>query len=1225
MKIIFPILLLVFFCQILTETKAQSLQVAQTNDTAQYPYWIGMMKDPNANFFQTQRAFNLYWQDRPISKGCGWKPFKRWEYNMKSRILPDGTILPPDHTMNAYRDYMNQNDQPGSLAGNWVSQGPFTLPTDKGYEGLGRINAIGFHPTDPNILYIGAPAGGLWVTTVGGNSWTTTTDMLPTLGVSAVVVDPLNPSTIYIGTGDRDAGDAPGVGVMMSTDNGNTWTSANTGMGNVIVGKMLIDPLNHLTIFAATNAGVYKSTDGATTWVKKVAGDFKDLVFKPGNSTVLYAAKGGQFFRSMDSGESWSQITNGLSVAYRGVIGVTPANPELVYFLLTSSDSEYEGIYRSLDGGSTFTQRSNSPNIMDWSCDGSGSGGQAWYDLAIAVDPMNPDIVYSGGVDIWKSTNGGTTWQINAHWYGGCGVPAVHADQHFFGFHPLNNRLYVGNDGGIYWTSNGGTTWNEVSNGLAISQAYKLGQSATVDDLVVNGYQDNGTSIMDGSTWYAIGGGDGMECAIDHTDPAYRYTTVYYGPINRVYNNTNQGTIAGNGVNGINEEGGWVTPFIIDEVDPNSMFIGYKNIWRSENIKAANVGSVKWKKISTTINSDLDVVEQSPANTDILYASTSNRLYRCTNAHFLLPTFTDISSFVPGSEQITDIEAHPEDENIVYLTQAHNVYKSTDKGNTWTDITGTLPDIHINTIAYYKRSHEGLYVGSDAGVYYRENGMQDWISFSNGMPANAKITELEIYYDPSGPAGDRIKASTYGRGMWKSDMYFNTPVADFIASKTLIPDGCSISFKDLSTGIPSQWSWTFPGGQPSTSSERDPQNILYPAPGIYNVQLIAGNGVGSDTEVKTAYIIVNDTIKPLAGFEASPKINCNLFDAIVLTDTSKNCPTAWVWDITPNTFTYLNGTTSSSQNPVIQLLANGTYSISLTVFNNNGVSSVFKPDYIIGGGYPLPYNENFEMNDLSAGGWTIENPDNLVTWSTTQVSGNSPGNTAAWMNFYDYITPPGRRDRLISPPLNFSNTDPVFMTFDHAYASRYSLYSDSLIVLISEDCGASWYRIFAAGEKGQGTFATVPKMTDPFYPVTSEDWCGEGWGSDCYLIDLSQYANMEGIRIAFESYNRHSNNLFIDNIIISRTTGNTYKPPTTGEILLFPNPGNGIVSLTSTGQTGNLTLKAYNDQGRMVLQQELLSASALNTTIDLSDQPKGIYLIRIEGNGVDQTNKLVVQ
>ena len=281
-------------------TRISAQSASAVADTAQYPYWIAMMQDPNANFFQIQRAFNIYWTNRPITKGCGWKPFKRWESSMQWRISADGRMPAPDAVKKAFDEYMLGLKSPASIAGNWVSQGPSDLPADKGYKGIGRVNAIAFHPTNPDIIYLGAPAGGFWYTTTGGNNWTTTTDALPTLGVSAIVVNPHDPNTIYIGTGDRDASDAPGIGVYKSTDGGLTWSASGNGMGNAIVGCFLIDPINSLVVLAGTSAGLYRSVDGGANWTLQHTGFVKDMAFKPGNSDVVYATYSGAFLRSTD-------------------------------------------------------------------------------------------------------------------------------------------------------------------------------------------------------------------------------------------------------------------------------------------------------------------------------------------------------------------------------------------------------------------------------------------------------------------------------------------------------------------------------------------------------------------------------------------------------------------------------------------------------------------------------------------------------------------------------------------------------------------------------------------------------------------------------------------------------------------------------------------------------------------------------------------------------------
>lgn len=337
---------------------------------------------------------------------------------------------------------------------------------------------------------------------------------MPTLGVSSILVHRTVSSTILIGTGDRDAADAPGMGVYKSMDGGLTWNVYNTGMGNKTVGMLISDPRNPDIILAATSGGLYKSINGGVNWSLKSSNtnNYQDIKYNPGNPTIVYATEGGRFYRSINSGDSWTQITLPVPGA-RMVIGVSPANPSYVYILQTNGP--FAGLLRSTDSGLTFTIRCTTPNIMDNTCDGSSNSFQSMYDLCIAVDPTNAEIIYSGGINIWKSIDGGTTFSINSFWVytvSCLNKPIVHADQHVLAWSPLNGKLYAGNDGGIYNTSNGGSSWTNISNGLAITQVYKLGQSATSEPLEISGYQDNGTATNVGSHFTSVLGGDGMEC-----------------------------------------------------------------------------------------------------------------------------------------------------------------------------------------------------------------------------------------------------------------------------------------------------------------------------------------------------------------------------------------------------------------------------------------------------------------------------------------------------------------------------------------------------------------------------------------------------------------------------------------------------------------------------------------------------------------------------------------
>jgi len=1192
-----------------------------TSDTASYPYWIEMMQDQNANFFATQRAFYTYWEGRTIEKGSGYKPFKRWEYLIGQRVSPEGRKPAPDRNLRAYNSVTAQNSG-RSISGDWTALGPFTVPSGyNGYRGLGRVNAVAFHPTDPNVIYVGAPAGGLWISEDHGFTWASYTDVLPTLGVSAIAVDFINPEVIYMGTGDRDAGDAPGIGVWKSFDGGQTWAAFNSGMGNSTVSRLMMHPQNNNIVFAATAGGVYKTIDGGNSWIKKANGNFKDMVFKPFNPDIIYAMSNGTFYKSTDNGETFIQGATGLPNGSRGALAVSPANPEIVYAFLTNDDS-FKGLYRSEDGGLSFAVRSTSPNIMSWDCSG-GSGGQAWYDLDVAADPTNADIIYGGGVNCFKSTNGGTTWSIRSHWYGGCSVQSVHADLHVLEYSPLTGRLFAGNDGGVYWTENGGVNWTEISNGLVISQAYKIGQSATNRDFVINGYQDNGTSTWTGTEWLAVGGGDGMECAFDPTDDRYSYSSVYYGAINRIFNHSAQGQIAGQGSNGITEDGAWVTPFLIDHNNGNTMFIGYKNIWRSTNIKASNTSSVSWTKISEMNTNNFSVLAQSRANNDILYAASGNKLYRSDNVKGQNPAWITLTSNLPSGNTITALETNYTDENVVFIVQQNRVFRSENKGITWTEITGTLPDVQMSTLANYRYSPEGLYLGTDIGIFYLDNTMADWILFSEGFPASARVTELEILYDPAGQQGDVIRAGTYGRGLWESPMHFSTPAADFIANKTIVPIGCPIAFTDLTSGIPYEWNWTFEGAEVSTSTDQNPTGIIWNSTGEFSVTLVASNPAGTDTVTKSAYILVSDTLLPLVDFSADNRIFCSGPETVVFTDHSDYCPSEWLWQFSPNDVIFTNGTSATSQNPEVIFNGPGSYTVTLTSSNLNGPRTLSRDNYIMFGGSPLPFNENWESATLSANGWEVVNPDNQKTWEFSNVQGNQPGNTAIRMDYFGYNVAPGQSDQLISPPLNLSGFNSAFLSFEHAYCKRYAQITDSLIIQVSDDCGATWTRVTAIGEDGTGNFETHPVSIISFTPETGEDWCGATGNPGCFMIDLSNWVGANNIKVMFESIHRRGNGLYIDNISITELVSAPADVYITDGLRVYPNPTHGSFVIETVSPVHDGILKIFASDGSPVLEKRLSSGS--QWTIHQPGMTSGIYLLQLISEKQVRKMKLVIE
>ena len=756
--------------------------------------WQNMMYDHQYNFYDIQRDFNIYYESvmqgqTKIPKGAGIKQFKRWEHYWGARVDENGNFPPAGNTLTEIKKYFKEYQENNSLnksydsgTGTWEIVGPTPAPANGTTQinGNGRLTCITFHPTDPNIIFVGAPSGGIWKTTDNGSTWAEYSGGLTRLGVSSIVIHPTTPNIMYIATGDRDSYDAPGYGVWKSTDSGITWSPQNSTMGNRTINELLMDPTNPDKLLAtATNGYVYRTSNGGTTWTASnyTATNLRDLAFHPTNPSIVYAA-GNRLYKSTDGGAIFSQVTSGVpsSGVYRIALAVSANQPDWVY-LLAGGASGLIGIYRSENSGLSFSTRTTTPNIMGYATDGLDTRGQTSYDIVIAADPTNADIIYTGGINLWKSVNGGSTMTCLTYWAREITTPSyfagVHADHHALEFSPHSGALYNGNDGGLYTSTNNGINWSDISSGLAIAQVYKIGVSQTTKELVINGYQDNGTAISRGNSFKTEIGGDGMECEIDPTDANYIYGALYYGDIRRSTDNGNSfATIAEEGFNGITEGGDWVTPYKLDPNNPARMFIGYDNVWRSNDVKTPASGAVAWTKISSfTGSSNIRDLAIAPSNSAVVYVSRyDDKLYRSDNAtSFGLVTWTDLGASLPVGDAPTDIEIDPTDPTHVFIALGDNIYESINSGATWNDVSGTLPNISLNTIVIDKTSSvDAMYVGMDVGVYYKDNNQADWTLYKTNLP-NLEITELEIQYATE-VCENKLYAGTYGQGLWKSDL-----------------------------------------------------------------------------------------------------------------------------------------------------------------------------------------------------------------------------------------------------------------------------------------------------------------------------------------------------------------------------------------------------------------------------------------------------------------------
>jgi hypothetical protein len=322
---------------------------------------------------------------------------------------------------------------------------------------------------------------------------------------------------------------------------------------------------------------------------------------------------------------------------------------------------------------------------------------------------------------------------------------------------------------------------------------------------------------------------------------------------------------------------------------------------------------------------------------------------------------------------------------------------------------------------------------------------------------------------------------------------------------------------------------------------------------------------------------------------------------------------------------YVNGTNASSRNPQVRFLNEGSYDVSLTTTNNAGSGTLVKQKYINLGGFKMPFTEDFESGTFSSRSWTIFNPDNKTGWDVAATGGHSSGTKSARMDIYHYALSQGQRDRLISPVFDFSSSTNVQLSFEHAYAKRYAPLTDSLIVLVSDDCGISWTRVFATGENNSWSFSTAPLTNTPFIPSTSDDWCGNGLGSQCNSIDLSAWAGKKNIKLAFESYDRLGNNIYLDNISISSNTDISKVPLTDSDLSVFPNPSKGLLTIYSSKAIMQEEVSIINSRGMVVYTGKFSSGPVGTMSIDISTLPKGLYFVRLNADSVVQVKKIILE
>jgi photosystem II stability/assembly factor-like uncharacterized protein len=756
----------------------------------------------------------------------GWKAYGRYMEFNRSRLDPDGNLPDPSIFLSeAVRVQSEKEVQERLKTGmGWSPVGPDQRPPSteaSSSHGMGRINCIAFHPTNPLIYWIGVAQGGVWKTTDGGNTYTPLTDNLPILRVSDIAVNPKNPNNIFIAvcdyayigvalnTDSRKRHTHYGLGVYRTDDGGLTWkptglTFNQTDLDASLIRRVLFHPTQAGTLIAAGVSGIFKSTDDGNNWRKVNSDVIWDIEQDFNNGSVIYATTGtirsfgggsAKLLKTTDFGETWiaknTNWPNDLSIG-RTEIGLTPQNSGYIYIVAANPSGSFYGFYRSTDGGETWTARNtaavNGQNLLDAS--------QGWYDLAILVDPKNKDRVYIGGLNMNATSDGGLTWTAVSYWVFSSDNFTLHADQHQYKYNPVDKKYYACHDGGVARTDTiipgtradgkWNTTWQERSNGMVITSFYRIGLCEMFPGYVVGGAQDNSSFYNRNGNWINFIGGDGMDCMINPDNPDIVYGSSQYGSLVRSDNGGGSFKSIRPGVG--SEKGEWTTPIIQDVNNPNVIFTGYGNVYKSTN-KGDSYTRISNFPVLAGYNSPAEITALAmyPNNNKTLYAAQRIRYDYPTKAKVWATQdgggrWTNITAGLPDTLYFTSLAVSGNDSLELWVTcggflAGEKVFRTRDGGTTWTNMSLNLPNIPVNTLVHQEGyGSRVVYVGTDAGVYYYTDESGKWTLYSNLLP-NVVISELEIHL-PS----KKLYAATFGRGIWMTNLIQGTSGTDPIAN-----------------------------------------------------------------------------------------------------------------------------------------------------------------------------------------------------------------------------------------------------------------------------------------------------------------------------------------------------------------------------------------------------------------------------------------------------------
>jgi photosystem II stability/assembly factor-like uncharacterized protein len=901
-------------------------------------------------------------------------------------------------SLNNLSNMANLRSVPKGFDENWILRGPSKIGA--------RVNVIKSDPNNSQIVFLGFSSGGLWKTVDAGKTWKSIFDDFPWLAISDINIDPINSNTIYVATGDANISGYPfvGDGVYKSVDGGTTWKNIGPS-GIQVTSKIIVNPDNPKILFASSMGlpfqkdklrGIYKSLDGGNTWEKKlhVSDDagIIDLIFDPFNSNVLYASSwprirnnresiltgtNANIWKSTDAGSTWKIVSTGLNPGSKGRIGLVASKktPNLIFCIVMQENNEWEGFYKSLNGGLTWTNLLKEPNskpIPD-----NAMGGFGWYFGKIEINPYNDQDLFILGVDLWRSKDGGITWNLGAPpWY----ENNIHADKHDLVF--LNENEYLlASDGGVYISKDKGSNWSDYEQ-IPATQFYRIAFNPHKPTFYYGGAQDHGT--LEGNNpenWSRLYGGDGFQQVFDASNPNLIYTLIQNGII---LVSNNKGLSFNSIMNGIDkfEPVAWDAPFIKSPFNANILYTGTSRIYKNTNGPNAT-----WVPISNDLTDgniygarfhNITTIHESSVLQGLLYAGTSDG--NCWRYDPETGLWANITVGLP-ERYVTSIQASPTFPDHVFVCQSgykdndwqSHLFISKERGEKWKAIRGDLPYISINDLVVIPEQKDSiLFVATDAGVYGSLNAGKNWYKLGANLPLIA-VYDLEYV-----PEKKELIAGTFGRSI-------HTYNIKSILEKeyTLSVSPASLNFPssggNYSLNIYSNTSWTLNKNQPffnylSSSGANnsvvkvtcEPNNNLSPRSGNIVIK-----GIGIDS---TIIKVIQERFIPV--FSISPQ-NLNFLQAGGNQSLSISTNTSWslyesldyistsISNINGNTFIEVNcipNGTSNKREGLLKFLPNGMDTIFVKISQPGSIPSGISnksPSTKVFKVFPNPVTSNF--------------------------------------------------------------------------------------------------------------------------------------------------------------------------------------------------------------------------------------------------------------------------